>query len=91
MSNTELLSWGRYPVFKQTSIEINSRIDLPKKLAFAHENYGTTLPYGSGLSYGDSCLAVNDHVLRTKLLNRFINIEEVCSDRPDFAGSRENY
>jgi FAD/FMN-containing dehydrogenase len=75
MSNTELLSWGRYPVFKQTSIEINSRIDLPKKLAFAHENYGTTLPYGSGLSYGDSCLAVNDHVLRTKLLNRFINID----------------
>jgi FAD/FMN-containing dehydrogenase len=41
-------------------------------LANAH---GTTLPYGNGRSYGDSCLAATDHVLHARFMNRFISVE----------------
>lgn len=38
---------------------------------------GTTLPYGAGLSYGDSCLAASDHVLHMRPLDRFIDADWV--------------
>jgi FAD/FMN-containing dehydrogenase len=39
------------------------------------ERFGTTLPFGNGRSYGDSCLAATDHVLSLRGLNRFISAD----------------
>jgi len=36
--------------------------------------HGTTLPFGNGRSYGDSCLASSDQVLHMRTLNRFIAV-----------------
>lgn len=36
---------------------------------------GSILPFGNGRSYGDSCLAVSDHVLHTRWLNRLIQAD----------------
>lgn len=75
MSNNRLLSWGRYPLFKQIPINCNSKYELSEKLNFAKKNFGTTLPYGSGLSYGDSCLAASDHVIHTKSFDKYISFD----------------
>ncbi|VVO81700.1 Decaprenylphosphoryl-beta-D-ribose oxidase [Pseudomonas fluorescens] len=46
--------------------------------------HGTTLPFGNGRSYGDSCLASSDHVLQLRPLNRFIDADwetgEICAE-----------
>src|SRR5260364_402852 len=34
--------------------------------------HSTTLPFGNGRSYGDSCLAASDHALHMRALDRFI-------------------
>jgi FAD/FMN-containing dehydrogenase len=34
--------------------------------------FGSTLPFGDGRSYGDSCLAASDHVVHLRSLDRFI-------------------
>jgi FAD/FMN-containing dehydrogenase len=36
---------------------------------------GTTLAYGNGRSYGDSCLAASDHVVHTRRMNRFLAVD----------------
>jgi FAD/FMN-containing dehydrogenase len=41
------------------------------------EIYGSTLAYGNGRSYGDSCLATSNHVLRMRPLSRFIKTDWV--------------
>ncbi|MEG3191455.1 FAD-binding oxidoreductase [Lysobacter sp. D1-1-M9] len=48
---------------------------MSRKLAQARQAQGTTLPYGAGLSYGDSCLAASDHVLHMRPLDRFISAD----------------
>jgi FAD/FMN-containing dehydrogenase len=48
------------------------RDELPDRLRAVSEQHGTTLAYGAGLSYGDSCLAASDHVLHTRRLDRFL-------------------
>jgi FAD/FMN-containing dehydrogenase len=45
---------------------------LPAQLARLVAEHGTTLAYGNGRSYGDSCLASSNHVLHTRSLDRFI-------------------
>ena len=75
MSTSGLLSWGNYPPFPQVPIACNWRGDLPQQLARARQDQGTTLPYGSGLSYGDICLAASDQVLHMRSLDRFINAD----------------
>lgn len=37
--------------------------------------HGSTLPYGNGRSYGDSCLAASDQVLHLRTLDRFIAVD----------------
>jgi FAD/FMN-containing dehydrogenase len=44
-------------------------------LAQVREASGTTLPFGAGLSYGDSCLAASGHVLHMRPLDRFISAD----------------
>jgi len=41
----------------------------------ASEQHGSTLAYGAGLSYGDSCLAVSGHVIHTRRLDRLISAD----------------
>jgi FAD/FMN-containing dehydrogenase len=39
------------------------------------ERFGTTLAFGNGRSYGDSCLAASDHVLVLRGLDRFLSVD----------------
>lgn len=71
----QLHSWGGYPGAPQTGHGCGWRSQLPGQLNSLVEQQGSTLPYGSGRSYGDSCLAVSDHVLQTRSLDRFISVD----------------
>lgn len=67
-----LKSWGRYPDFPQAGHPVQWRDGLRSVLAQTAAAQGTTLAYGNGRSYGDSCLAATDHVVHTRHLDRFI-------------------
>lgn len=75
MSDNRLLSWGNYPAFPQIPIACYSRGDLEGVFLALRERHGSTLAYGSGRSYGDSCLAATDHVLHTRPLDRFLSAD----------------
>ena len=75
MSSTHLLSWGRYPPVPQAPTECYWRHEIPNVLARMHREHGTTLAHGSGMSYGDSCLAASNHVVHMPSLNRFIRAD----------------
>jgi FAD/FMN-containing dehydrogenase len=67
-----LQSWGRYPDHPQSPHSVSWRSDVRERLATLRSTAGTTLPFGNGRSYGDSCLADSDHVLSMRSLDRFI-------------------
>lgn len=67
-----LFSWGRYPAAAQTGHACHWRAELPAQLERLAGAHGTTLAFGNGRSYGDSCLAASDQVLCMGGLNRFI-------------------
>lgn len=67
-----LLSWGRHPPHPQTPHAVHWRDEAPTRLAALRETHGSTLAYGLGRSYGDSCLAASDQVLHVRGLDRFI-------------------
>ncbi|WP_283184666.1 hypothetical protein [Pseudomonas svalbardensis] len=79
--NHQLSSWGHYPSAPQTGHSCAWRNDLEQHLQRLIYIHGTTLPFGNGRSYGDSCLASSDHVLHLRPLNRFIEAEtwQVCA------------
>ena len=68
-------SWGRYPNYKQSFRALYWRDDIVKNLSVLHKQKSTTLAYGNGRSYGDSCLAASDFVLHTISLDRFIKVD----------------
>ena len=70
-----LLSWGRYPDLPQTGHSANWRMDLGALVENVSRAHGSTLAYGKGRSYGDSCLATSDHVLNMRALDRFIEVD----------------
>ena len=70
-----LTSWGRQPGHIQCPHNISWRSELTGTAESLHQQYGTTLPFGMGRSYGDSCLAMSDNVLHMAGLNRFISFE----------------
>ena len=72
---TSLLSWGHYPAYHQTPHPCSWRGDITDTISDLINKQQTTLPYGLGRSYGDSCLAVSDHVLQTLQLNRYIQAD----------------
>jgi len=82
--NGPLYSWGRYPNKPQVGHSCSWRDDLPARLGQLSSAYGGSLPYGNGRSYGDSCLASSDHVLCTRGLDRFIEVDwqagTVCAE-----------
>lgn len=75
MSTPTLRSWGHYPDFPQAPAACHWRCDLPGTLQGICEQHGSTLAYGAGLSYGDSCLAASNHVLHTRRLDRFLSAD----------------
>lgn len=70
-----LKSWGRYPNISQTPNECYWRSEVSCLLSTVVAKYKTTLPYGNGRSYGDSCLALTDQVIVTRNLNRFLRVD----------------
>ena len=72
MSAARLLSWGNYPQFPQEGLPCHWREDLGARVAEARGPKGTTLPFGAGLSYGDSCLAASNRVIHMTTLDRFM-------------------
>ena len=74
MSNA-LYSWGRFPRFIQTAHGCAWQTELSDCLAQVAADHATTLPYGNGRSYGDSCLAASDQVLHMRSLDRFMSAD----------------
>ncbi|MGL4317707.1 MAG: FAD-binding oxidoreductase [Pseudomonas sp.] len=72
---SELGSWGRFPPFRQTGHECHWRSELAERLQRLQQDHGSTLAYGNGRSYGDSCLASSDQVLHVRGLDRFIAVD----------------
>lgn len=75
MSTIDLFSWGKYPAFAQTPTRVRVRGDVETQIHRLRATQGTTLAYGLGRSYGDSCLAESGHVLYTPGLDRFIAVD----------------
>ncbi len=71
-----LSSWGRYPNYPQVPHAVFWREKIVEEMTGLADKFGSTLPFGQGRSYGDSCLSCSDHVLQTKLLNRFISFNK---------------
>jgi FAD/FMN-containing dehydrogenase len=70
-------SWGNYPTYPQISHVTNWRDNLSADFLTIVKNHGSTLPFGNGRSYGDSCMASSGHVLQTRGLDRFIEVDWV--------------
>lgn len=75
MSSTRLASWGRYPPFPQHFVDCSWRSELHARLVAVAARDGTTLPYGAGRSYGDSCLAASNELLCARPMDRFISAD----------------
>lgn len=75
MNKIDLCSWGRYPQIPQQRHACSWRQDTPKLLFDLADTHGTTLPYGNGRSYGDSCLAASGHLLQTRALDRILSVD----------------
>ncbi len=68
----KLYSWGRYPDTPQTAHPVHWREDLAPEFERVAAEHQSTLAFGNGRSYGDSCMAASDHVVHTRALDRFI-------------------
>lgn len=75
MSTPTLLSWGRYPHVPQVPHPVAWRDLALRSWREVRDAQGTTLAYGNGRSYGDSCLAASRHVLHTLPLDRMISVD----------------
>ncbi|MBT2338538.1 MULTISPECIES: FAD-binding oxidoreductase [Pseudomonas] len=77
-------SWGQYPAEPQIAHPCAWRNELDDQWLRVSEVHGSTLPFGNGRSYGDSCLASNGHVLHMRPLGRFIEANwqtgEICAE-----------
>ncbi len=70
---SQLLSWGRYPRRPQIPHSVNWPEDvLPSLAALAAAGHSTSLAFGCGRSYGDSCLADSGHVLAMQNMDRVL-------------------
>jgi FAD/FMN-containing dehydrogenase len=69
-------SWGRYPRHPQKAHPIAWPFDVAGALSRARsQGSGTTLGYGRGRSYGDSCLAESGHVIAVAGMDRLIEAD----------------
>jgi FAD/FMN-containing dehydrogenase len=70
-----ILSWGRHPNQPQVGSELGWRGEAGEVFSQAAAEFGSTLPFGNGRSYGDSCLAVSGCVIETRRMNRVIEFD----------------
>lgn len=70
-----LRSWGCFPYALQSAHGCYWRADLAALVGQVVAAHGSTLPFGNGRSYGDSCLAASDQVVHMRTLNRFIQVD----------------
>lgn len=70
-----LYSWGRYPDFPQTGHACSWRSEVLALRDSVIASHNTSLPYGNGRSYGDSCLSESDQILHMRSLDRFIEVD----------------
>lgn len=68
----KVLSWGRYPYVPQEAHAVAWRDAARTTWLETTRAQGTTLAFGNGRSYGDSCLAASGHVIHTRPLDRLI-------------------
>ncbi|WP_341964033.1 FAD-binding oxidoreductase [Pseudomonas sp. RC10] len=73
--STPLYSWGRFPQSPQRGHSCVWLDDLPAHLDRVIDDHRSSLPYGNGRSYGDSCLAASDQVLHMRSLDRLIEAD----------------
>lgn len=73
--STDLHSWGRYPQTAQAGHACPWIDGLTDHINRVVDKHGSSLPYGNGRSYGDSCLASSDQVLQMRALDRFIRTD----------------
>ncbi|MCF5173260.1 FAD-binding oxidoreductase [Pseudomonas canadensis] len=73
--SSPLHSWGRYPHTPQAAHACSWVSDVAALRDGVLAAHGTTLAYGNGRSYGDSCMAASDHVLYMRTLDRFIHVD----------------
>jgi FAD/FMN-containing dehydrogenase len=71
----KLKSWGRHPDYPQVANPVVWRDRLSAVWQQVASANGTTLAYGNGRSYGDSCLAATDQVVHMRPLDRFIAVD----------------
>lgn len=72
--NRQVASWGNYPYYPQTAHVLSWRRELAKIYHQSVVSFGSTLAYGNGRSYGDSCLAASNQVIAMRNLSRFIGV-----------------
>ncbi|MDE1963005.1 MAG: FAD-binding oxidoreductase [Xanthomonadaceae bacterium] len=73
-------SWGRYPVTRETVIQLSNRASpLPR----AH---GPALPLGNARSYGDSCLNDGGTLFATRALDHFLAFDPASGELTCEAG-----
>ncbi|APA85642.1 FAD-binding oxidoreductase [Paraburkholderia sprentiae WSM5005] len=72
---SKVQSWGRYPYVPQDAHPIAWRDSAATVWRGVADGERTTLVFGNGRSYGDSCLASSGHVIQTLPLDRLI-----CAD-----------
>jgi len=65
--------WGKYPKFAQNAYHSHWRENIAHDVSSIIEEHTSTLPYGNGRSYGDSCLAESNNILCMRALNRFVS------------------
>ncbi|RAU45503.1 MULTISPECIES: FAD-binding oxidoreductase [unclassified Pseudomonas] len=70
-----LYSWGRFPRTPQRGHGCVWLDELPGHLDKVIEAHRSSLPYGNGRSYGDSCLATSNQVLHMRSLDRLIDAD----------------
>lgn len=70
-----LNSWGRHPGPAQHSTPIFWEKELVTASKKILDEQQTTLPFGNGRSYGDSCLASSNKVLHMRQLKNFVSAD----------------
>lgn len=72
MNNLQL-SWGRYPHYPQNLSAVCWPEDVVRRISeMPNTTEETTLAFGMGRSYGDSCLAVSNSVLSMRVMNHIL-------------------
>jgi FAD/FMN-containing dehydrogenase len=69
---SKVQSWGRYPYYPQEAHPLAWRDSASAVWRGVTDQEHTTLAFGNGRSYGDSCLAASGHVIQTRPLDRLI-------------------